>query len=580
MNVEIVAEVANSHQGKLKIAEKIIRAFYEKGAKSIKFQIYFAEDFLTRDHTRFSHFKKQSFSESQWEKLIKLTKKIGYENIYADILGLRAYKVAKKLNINGYKIHSTDLTNDFLLERVAKENKKVFLSAGGAKITEIYHAIKFFKNKKNKPILMHGFQSYPTKIKDTNLNNLNKLKKYFGNSCHYGFQDHVSGSSKYNLYLCLVSLGYGIQYIEKHITLSRKEKGIDYYSSLEPREFKNFCKVIKETSDGKSIGISGFSDAEDEYRKKTKKFWILKKNLKKNSKVKFSDLDFKRINNINKEPLFLKEIINKKINQNLSKNTIISNSHFNCKVFAMIVARYNSKRLPGKAMLKIANRPILEHLFLRIKKSNVLDNIIFCTTKNKSDDVLAKLAKKNKISVFRGEEKNVLGRMLKSTKKSIPDVMIRITGDDILIDIDYMEKAIDYHLSNNLDYTDHKKLPSGVETEIFNRKILNFINESAIDNSGTEYLTYYIKDNEQYFRTGSATVEKKHQKNIRLTIDSRKDYDFVKPFLKKMQIKNKLLTYDIDDIISFYKGKKNSQKANKRKIEINTKLKKYSHLKL
>ena len=194
--------------------------------------------------------------------------------------------------------------------------------------------------------------------------------------------------------------------------------------------------------------------------------------------------------------------------------------------------------------------------------------------------MLAKLAKKNKISVFRGEEKNVLGRMLKSTKKSIPDVMIRITGDDILIDIDYMEKAIDYHLSNNLDYTDHKKLPSGVETEIFNRKILNFINENAEDNSGTEYLTYYIKDNEQYFRTGSATVEKKHQKNIRLTIDSRKDYDFVKPFLKKMQIKNKLLTYDIDDIISFYRGKKNSQKANKRKIEINTKLKKYSHLKL
>ena len=375
-------------------------------------------------------------------------------------------------------------------------------------------------------------------------------------------------------------MGYGIQYIEKHITFSRKEKGIDYYSSLEPLEFKNFCKVIKETSDGNSIGISGFSDAEDEYRKKTKKFWILKKNLKKNSKVKFSDLDFKRINNINKEPLFLKEIINKKINQNLPKNTIISNSHFNCKVFAMIVARYNSKRLPGKAMLKIANRPILEHLFLRIKKANSLDKIIFCTTKDKSDDVLAKLAKKNKISVFRGEEKNVLGRMLKSTKKSIPDVMIRITGDDILIDIDYMEKAIDYHLSNNLDYTDHKKLPSGVETEIFNRKILNFINENAEDNSGTEYLTYYIKDNEQYFRTGSATVEKKHQKNIRLTIDSRKDYRFVKPFLKKMQIKNKLLTYNIDDIISFYRGKKNSQKANKRKIEINTKLKKYSHLKL
>ena len=580
MNVEIVAEVANSHQGKLKIAEKIAKAFYLKGARSIKFQIYFADDFLTIDHDRFTHFKKQSFSENQWKKLIKLTKKIGYKNIYADVLGLKAFKVAKRLNISGYKIHSTDLTNDFLLEKIAKEDKKIFLSAGGAKITEIFHAIKFFKNKKNKPILMHGFQSYPTKIEDTNLNNIDKLKKYFGSNCHYGFQDHISGNNRYNLYLSLVSLGYGIQYIEKHITLSRKNKGIDYYSSLEPLEFKNFCKIIKKSITGTSLGKSGFSSAEDEYRKKTKKFWILKKSLKKNSKIKLSDLDFKRINNTNKEPLFLKEIIRKKINQNLSKNTIISNNHFDCKVFAMIVARYKSKRLPGKAMFKIANRPILEHLFLRIKQSNILDKIIFCTTKDKSDDVLARLAKKNKIPVFRGEEKNVLGRMLKSTKKTNPDVMIRITGDDVLIDIDYMEKAIDYHLSNNLDYTDHKKLPSGTETEVFNRKILNFINENAEDNSGTEYLTYYIKDNEQYFRTGSAAVEKKHQKNIRLTIDNLKDYKFVKPFLKKMQIKNKLLTYNIDDIISFYKRKTNSQKINKKNIEINTKLKNYSYSKL
>ena len=579
MNVEIVAEVANSHQGKLKIAEKIAKAFYLKGARSIKFQIYFADDFLTIDHDRFTHFKKQSFSENQWKKLIKLTKKIGYKNIYADVLGLKAFKVAKRLNISGYKIHSTDLTNDFLLEKIAKEDKKIFLSAGGAKITEIFHAIKFFKNKKNKPILMHGFQSYPTKIEDTNLNNIDKLKKYFGNTCHYGFQDHISGNSKYNLYLSLVSLGYGVKYIEKHITLNRKEKGIDYYSSLEPLEFNFFCKTIKESTTGISIGKSGFSDAEDEYRKKTKKFWILKKNLKKNSKIKFTDLDFKRINNTNKEPLFLKEIINRKINQNLSKNAIISNIHFNHKVFAMIVARYNSKRLPGKAMLKIANTPILEHLFLRIKKSNALDKIIFCTTKSKSDDVLVKLAKKNKISVFRGEEKNVLGRMLKSTKKSIPDVMIRITGDDILIDTDYMEKAIDYHLSNNLDYTDHKKLPSGTETEIFNRRILDFIDKNSEDSSGTEYLTYYIKDNEQYFRTGSAPVEKKHQKNIRLTIDNLKDYKFVMPFLKEMQIKNKLLTYDINDIISFYKEKKNSQKT-KKKIVINTTLKNNSHTKL
>ncbi len=278
MSLEIIAEVANSHQGKIELVKKIIKEFYYQGARSIKFQIYFADDFLTEDHERFSHFKKQSFSQKEWVKIINLARKVGYKNIYADVLGQKAFMVAKKNKVDGYKIHSTDLMNDLLLTKLSKEKKKIFLSVGGAKITEIYHAIKFFKNNIDKPILMHGFQSYPTKIEDTNLSNLKKLKDYFGNSCKYGYQDHTSGSSRFNLYLSLVSIGYGIQYLEKHITLSRKKKGIDYYSSLEPKEFKNFNKIINKSLEGIKINKSGFSISEDKYRKTTKKFWILKKN--------------------------------------------------------------------------------------------------------------------------------------------------------------------------------------------------------------------------------------------------------------------------------------------------------------
>lgn len=577
MSCEIIAEVANSHQGEFHLAKKIVKTFSSYGATSIKFQIYFAEDFLSKDHERFNHFKNQSFSEKEWSKLIFYTKNIGYKNIYADVLGLKAFNIAKKLKLDGFKIHSTDLTNDLLLKKISKENKKIFLSVGGAKINEIYHAINHLKIDRKKIVLMHGFQSYPTKIEHTNLNNINKLKNYFGECFSYGYQDHVAGNSKYNLYLCLISLGYGVNYLEKHITLNRKKKGIDYYSSLEPNEFKNFCRVINKSISGLSIKKSGYSDQEDAYRKKTKKFWILKKKLKKNSKISLKDLEFKRINNLNMEPLFLKEFVGKKINQNLGKNTVISNNIFYKKIYAMIVARYNSKRLPGKATLKVAGKTLLEHLFLRVKKAKLIDKIIFCTTKKKSDDVLVNLAKKNKIKVFRGDENNVLGRMLAATKSDNPDIMVRITGDDILIDPGYMDKAVLYHLSNNLDYTDHKDLPSGVETEIFNRKTLNFINKNAVDNSGTEYLTYYLRNNEDLFRIGSAPVYKKHQKNLRLTIDSLKDFKFVKPFLEKMSKDNKLSTYNIDDIIVFFKNKKNNQIHTKKEIKINTSLKKNSY---
>ena len=105
--------------------------------------------------------------------------------------------------------------------------------------------------------------------------------------------------------------------------------------------------------------------------------------------------------------------------------------------------------------------------------------------------------------------------------------------------------------------------------------LFNFINVNADDNSWTEYLTYYIKKNEFLFRTGSVPVIKKHNKKIRLTIDNLKDLKFVKPFLMKMMLNDKIITFNLDDIIKFYGNKKNIQKKITKNLYVNTNLKTY-----
>ena len=122
--IEIIAEIANSHQGSPKNAENLAIKSLEAGANAVKFQIYFADELLAQNHPRFSHFKKQSFNESEWLKLINKVKKKG--KVYCDIFGLKAFKLAKKLNVHGYKIHSSDLLNYFLLKKVSKEKKNFF----------------------------------------------------------------------------------------------------------------------------------------------------------------------------------------------------------------------------------------------------------------------------------------------------------------------------------------------------------------------------------------------------------------------------------------------------------------------
>ena len=73
--LEIIAEIANAHQGNPSLAYKLAMKSHLAGADAIKFQMYFADELLTRFHPRYNHFKNQSFSSETWSKIIKSLKK-------------------------------------------------------------------------------------------------------------------------------------------------------------------------------------------------------------------------------------------------------------------------------------------------------------------------------------------------------------------------------------------------------------------------------------------------------------------------------------------------------------------------
>ena len=84
---------------------------------------------------------------------------------------------------------------------------------------------------------------------------------------------------------------------------------------------------------------------------------------------------------------------------------------------AIIQARMGSKRLPGKMLKKLSEFSLIEWTILRIKQSKKINKIVLATTNLKKDDPLVKAAKKYKICIFRGSEKDVLGRFFKAAKK-------------------------------------------------------------------------------------------------------------------------------------------------------------------
>ena len=87
------------------------------------------------------------------------------------------------------------------------------------------------------------------------------------------------------------------------------------------------------------------------------------------------------------------------------------------RIHAIIEARMSSKRLPGKVMLKIQNKYILDILINRVKKSNKINKIIVATSKNVKDDKIINFCKKKRINFFRGSENNVAKRVYDCVKK-------------------------------------------------------------------------------------------------------------------------------------------------------------------
>ena len=554
--VHIIAEIANAHQGCPKAAFELAKKSAESGADSIKFQIYTADELLTTDHPRYEHFKDQAFLKEEWDNLLTKSKRLGVK-VYADIFGLEAYEIASSNQVDGYKIHSSDLNNTKLLELLADQERCVFLATGGSTLLEIRYAIdKLTKfNKVSEIILLHGFQSYPTKVEDSRISRLPKLQELFGDNIMIGYSDHIDADDKFATLLPLMTMPYGVSYIEKHVTMDRSAKGVDYYSSYEPKELEKFIEDVRLAEQSIGSNSLGFSDAEKKYRNSVKKSWTATRDIKSNTIIKPNDVAMKRPLNFFAPPMY-EEIVGAKILKDVNKEDSITRSMVDSKVLAIIVARNDSSRLHGKATKDINGKPSISHLFERVriaKEQGIIDTIAFCTTILKSDDQLVNIAKNYPMNIYRGSVDDVLSRMILAVDDNQDhNIVLRITGDDLLIDSAYLKKTIDYHLEKNAHYTDAKSLPSGTEVEVFDSYILKLIHEISFDSSGSEYLTNYITNNIDQFETASLPVAKKHKKKYRLTLDTKEDYKVIKMFLEKMKEIGKEFNYDMDDLFDYF----------------------------
>ena len=250
----IIAELSGNHNQSLNNAIKMVRAAAKCGVNAIKIQTYTpdtitinssrnefkinSKDSIWKGSTLYSLYKK-AYTPWEWHKRIYHEAKKNNIICFSSPFDETAVDFLEELNNPVYKVASSECVDLLLIKKIAKTKKPMIISTGMASKNEIYEAVYCAKKNGCKQIaLLKCTSTYPAPIKDANLKTINDMRKEF--KCEVGLSDHTIGIG-----VPLVAICNGATLIEKHFTLSKKNKSPDSAFYSEPEEFKKLVEESK-----------------------------------------------------------------------------------------------------------------------------------------------------------------------------------------------------------------------------------------------------------------------------------------------------------------------------------------------
>ena len=303
MSVFIIAEAGVNHNGSLDLAKKLIDVACSAGADAVKFQTFKTKNLVTKksqkaiyqkkttckNETQFDMLKKLELNKKDHEELISYceNKKIIFLSSPFD---LESIDLLNELGLEIFKIPSGEITNLPYLRYIGKLNKKIILSTGMSNMIEIKSALNVLVKsgtKKNNITILHANTEYPTPIEDVNLRAMISIGKEL--DVKFGYSDHTLG-----IEVDIAAVALGAVCIEKHITLDNNMEGPDHRASLDPFQFKEMIKAIRNIELALGDGVKKPSKSELPNIQSVRKSIVAKTTIKKGDVLNESNLTIKR----------------------------------------------------------------------------------------------------------------------------------------------------------------------------------------------------------------------------------------------------------------------------------------------
>jgi len=190
----------------------------------------------------------------------------------------------------------------------------------------------------------------------------------------------------------------------------------------------------------------------------------------------------------------------------------------------ILQVRVASTRLPGKLLLPLCGRSIFEHILVRLGRARVPASIIVATTEDSAPRIRS-TAERYGVPIYIGSENDVLLRYVEALRAYRVDTVVRATGDNPLVSIPYIDRAVKLHEDQGADLTLFPLLPYGTGVEVLSGAVLEEIHGKTDDPFEREHITQYLYRHESEYRVVRGIPEEKLRRpDVRLTVDTGEDY--------------------------------------------------------
>ena len=245
----VVAEIGTSHGGDLAKAFELVDAAAEAGADCAKFQCVFAEE-IVHPNTGvvslpggptpiFERFRDLELGADFYAAMKERAEARGMLFLCTPF-GLKSARLLRRLGVSAMKVASPELNHLPLIDELASYGLPVLVSSGVSTLADIERALRRLACP---VLLLHCVTAYPAPAEEYNLRVLAGLSSVFG--LPTGVSDHSADP----VLVPSLAVASGASCVEKHICLSRVDKGLDDPIALPPEDFARMARAVREAAE-------------------------------------------------------------------------------------------------------------------------------------------------------------------------------------------------------------------------------------------------------------------------------------------------------------------------------------------